>query len=257
VVDVKDCTNTTLTGTVKISVTVVTPGAPLVGPPQVGLTNPPSGENAVFLKEEPAGTYHYEWTVTPSTPNGTWTVTGTATDTVSNRGERPFVLCVNRTQLRGQVELEGFAGTNRVVTFVATGGANVKTWHLPLHFIGAVADYVLTDVPAGTTHLSAKSAWHLRVRRPVPPFDAHGVSEVHFLSDGLGGWDATTDHYLRGGDLDGDNLIYTIDYGILGAGWSNAPGPLRAQADITGEGVVGLQDFGLMSANWGSMGDPQ
>jgi hypothetical protein len=178
---------------------------------------------------------------------------------------------VNTRQVTGRVQLQGFTGTNRTVTFVATGGYSnapaLKTWTLPLDNWaapapahagdnGLVATYVLTDVPAGTTHLSAKSGWNLREKLPVA-FDANGLAVVDYLSDAVPGWNDAADHYLRGGDLDGDNVIYTFDYGILGAGWPNPPGPLTTNADITGDGVVNFFDFNPMSLNWGSMGDPQ
>jgi hypothetical protein len=156
------------------------------------------------------------------------------------------------------------------VTFVASAGLNapaLKTWNLPLNNWaapaapnagdgGKVATYVLADVPAGTTHISAKTGWNLREKLPAV-FDANNQAITDFLSDAVNGWTDATDHFLRGGDLDADNLVYTLDYGILGAGWTNPPGPLTDNADITGDGVVNFFDFNPMSLNWGAVGDPR
>ena len=184
--------------------------------------------------------------------NGTWTATVTAQD-LCNTATESFTLCVNKDQVTGLVQSEGFIGGSRVVTFVATGGAMTKTWNLTLAFPGDTAPYTLTDVPAGTTHISAKTAWTLREKLPVT--FAMGQAVADFIADGTPGWSAATDHYLRGGDLNGNNQITFTDYSILGANIFILP--TNPAADINGDGFVDIFDYFMLAGNWFQAGDAQ
>jgi hypothetical protein len=252
-VNVKNCANATVPGTVMISVQA-SDNCGLTGTPVVGLTNGVNGELALFAGESPLGTFNYTWTVTTTTANGTWTATVTASDRV-NSTISSFTLCVNTRQITGQVQLQNFRGTGtvpahtRMVRFVATqvpmvGTPTVlKTWNLTLSNVtGDTFNYTLSDVPADTTHLSAKTAWNLRRRLPVP-FDVNSQSVVNFS----GG------NQLPAGDMNGDNRVQTLDYGILSANWLTS----NAVADLNGDGAVQTLDYGLLSLNWLTTGDPE
>ena len=220
------------------------------GHPSVTLVNGANTESATFVSESPMGTFNYTWTVGAGTANGTWTATVSAED-LCNTTTASFTLCVNKDQVTGLVQSEGFIGGNRVVTFVATGGAMTKTWNLNLSFTGDTASYTLSDVPAGTTHISAKTAWTLRERLPVT--FVSGQATADFISDVTPGWSDATDHYLRGGDLNGSNSIQFSDYSIMGANLFTA----NAVADINGDGGVDIFDYFMMAGNWFQMGDSQ
>jgi len=252
-----DClTNPVVQGVVQISVVASDNCSFVGGQPSVTLVNGTNAETATFTSEAPSGTYNYAWAVTNATANGTWTVTVTASD-ICHTTTTNFTLCVNKTQVTGLVQLEGFTGTStninhaRLVTFVATGGVTNKTWNLTLtNVAGDTFNYTLTDVPAGTTGVSAKTAWNLREKLAVT-LDINGQAIANFTGNALDGWSDTTDHYLRGGDFTADNQVQFADYSILGNNFFTFnPAP-----DITGDGQVDYDDFFILYLNWFTAGD--
>ena len=150
------------------------------------------------------------------------------------------------------IELQAFAGGTRAVTFVATDGAGVflGSWTKTVtNFSGGIGSVVLENVPAGTSAISAKSAWTLRNKRAVS-----------FSPEGVGSLDLTgTTYKLKGGDLNGDNVINTLDYGVLRFHFNSTVPASRMVADITGDvaGEVNLTDFNVMQANFYTVGSAQ
>lgn len=263
-VNVLNCANDTLQGIVSISV-VVTDNCPLATPPTISLVNGVNTGSAVFVNQSPAGTFNYTWTVAPATANGTWTATVAATDG-SNPVSTTFTLCVNKSQITGQVQLQNFGLatlpliTTRTVVFVATdiGGVPLKTWTLPLTFPGILggdtAGYTLTGVPANTARLSAKTAWHKRRRLDVT-FDINNQAVANFT-----GTAPVTGKQLLGGDITGDNIVNFADYLVLATHFSQpVSGPLDPHdvANITGDGAVNVLDYSTLASNWFTVGDPQ
>lgn len=242
-VSVKDCSNTVYQGTVRISVIAsdalagLTNGVPTIQLVNGGVTNTPT-----FVGTTVADEFACDWVVDPATPNGLWTATVTATDYAGNETQQTFTLCVNRNQISGYVESEGFVGGDRVVTFVATGGTSTKTWTQTLTFTGDTAAYVLTNVPEGTTGLSAKTVWSLRSKLSVA-LDSGGQGSANFE-------DADK---LRGGDIDNSNSVNVLDYSKLKVNWLST----NPVGDIDGNGSVGASDYSLMRLNWFQVGDPQ
>ncbi len=153
-------------------------------------------------------------------------------------------------QIAGLVQLEEFAGAGRMVSFMASGGSSNKSWILNLNFNGGTASYLLSNVPPGTTALSAKTAWNLRVKLPVT-LDADGKGVANFVNFGTAGWNYATDHCLRGGDLTGDNSVGFQDYSILGTQFYT----FGSTADITGDGQVDYEDYFILSSKWFTVGD--
>ena len=251
---VTDCTGTkTVQGTVNISV-VASDNCPIT--PTISLLNGANMATATFAGG--TGTvgdpFRYTWVVTPTTATGLWTATVTAQDSTPNITTTTFKMCVDNSQVTGQVQLEGFVGTGtvppntRTVVFVATdtappgAGIVLQTWTLPLTFTGDTASYTLTGVPASTLGLSAKTAWNLRTKLPVTLVGGQATG-VNFTGAKL----------LRGGDFTGDNQVNFSDYSILGNNWFTT----HAVADITGDGQVNLDDYTILSGNWFTNGDPQ
>ena len=152
---------------------------------------------------------------------------------------------VNKDQITGSAELEllnpPVGGITRTVTFVATGGTQ-KTWNVPVDFAAAssTGTYTLTDVPSGTTDLSAKSAWNLRSKITV----SWGV-------DGQGTADFVGSDKLLGGDLNGDNIVNTLDYTIYATNYNTT----NDVADINGDGAVNTLDYNLISVNFFKNGE--
>ncbi len=249
-VDVLNCSSTTVQGTVHITVVAADNCG---GTVTVSLANGTT-EAATFVSGDgtPGNPFTFTWAVTETTAGGTWAGTVTATDTSGNSSTGTFTLCANAAQVTGQVELEGFVGTARTVTFIATANVDIggvlttnvlKTWNLAVQgFSEGQAGYSLTDFPPEAQFLSAKTAWSLRKKLSVT-FDANHQGTAIF----------TGTSRLLGGDLDGDNVVGIPDFAIYRAQWGTAgPG-----ADVNGDGAVGIPDFNLFRANWGTRGDPQ
>jgi hypothetical protein len=235
---------TALQGTVDIAVTVSDSLSGVAGAPTVTVTpNGGSAEAATLVGESPAGTFNYTWTVTSTTPNGQAVITVSGlTDNAGNvAADATDTFEVDKNQITGQVELDSFVGAARDVTFVATGGAT-KSWTQTLSFAGGVASYVLTEVPDGTTHLSAKAAWNLRRKLPAA-LDGSGQATADF----------TGASKLPGGDINGSNSINILDYGVLKINWFTT----NAVADIDGDGQVALSDYSIMKTNWFQRGDDE
>jgi hypothetical protein len=222
-------------GTVLITVTAsdAFSGLDVASPVTVSI----AGIVVTTVVEGPAGVFTCTATITAATAQGPHAVEVTVTDKAGNATVLNGSLYVNIT---GQVELEGFVGTARTVTFVATGGAETKTWLQSLSFVGGVATYTLPDVPAGTTGISAKTAWNLRRKLAVSGAEPTGVN-------------FTGASKLLGGDLDGSNSVNILDYSVLKLNWfGSAP-----QADINGDGTVNVNDYSLLRLNWFKIGDAE
>lgn len=234
-------------GVVDIQVTASDPSSAgrsgLAAGPIVTVT--PSGgsaETATFVNESPAGTFNYTWTVTSATPNGVATIDASVSDRAGNTATDSDTFNINKNQVSGQVELEGFAGASRVVTFVATGGSSTRAWNLTLSgWTAGVASYTLTEVPEGTTGISAKAAWNLRQKLGVT------------LVSGQATADFIVGEKLYGGDVNGSNSVNIQDYAIMKKYWLST----STIADINGDGAVNATDYALMKLNWYKVGDAQ
>ena len=257
-----DClTNPVIQGTVQI-VVVASDNCSLVGgSPSVTLVNGTNIETATFVSQS-GDTNTYTWVVTSATANGTWTATVAASDICHNTTTN-FTLCVNKTQVTGLVQLEGFTGTStninhtRLVTFVATGGVTNKTWNLTLTNVsGDTFNYTLTDVPADTTGISAKTDWNLREKLAVV-LDINGQATADFIGNPLDGWLDAVDHYLRGCDISAinpalrDNSVQFFDYSVLGSNFFT----FNSVADVTGDGQVDYDDYLILYLNYFTAGD--
>jgi hypothetical protein len=245
-VDVSNGLAVAVQGTINISFAATDATAGLAGTPAVTLTLGPDSIPVTFLNEAPSGTFNYAAEITTATENGSWNLTAIGTDRAGNQASLQTSLCVNKNQIRGQVELDGFVGTGvghtREVTFVATGGTR-KSWTLELtNSSGAVFSYILTDVPTGTTALSAKTRWNLRSRLGAS-LDAQGQAPaVDFVGP----------EQLLGGDFDGSNMVNILDYSLMKTYWG--PGII---ADLNGDGMTGTMDYTVLQRNWFKRGNAE
>jgi hypothetical protein len=248
VASVLDGATTTLQGPVQITVQASDGLSGLAGAPTVLLVN--GADSVLLTTSDTAAPYHFEWTVSSATPNGQWAIVVSAADLLGNAGvDDAHYLVLNKNQLTGQVELQGFIGTGtvpphtRAVTFKATGGTTSKTWTLELsNASGAVFDFALTDVPEGTTGLSAKTSWNLR-RKVAVTLDGEGQGVANFTGVKM----------LPGGDLTGDNQVQLLDYLLLQDTWYT----FDPAADIDGASGVQFLDYNLLQNNWYTEGDPE
>ena len=188
----------------------------------------------------------FELTVNSATPNGTYNVDALAMDRSGNLATLAIgAIEIAKYQLNVTVAAQGLvtAPLSRNVTFVATdaSGAVLNIWTIPVSFSAGQGTISLTEIPDGTAFLSAKTAWTLRARLAAS-FDAGGNGSVSF----------TAGSRLRGGDLNGNNLVNLVDFNILQASFNTA----ASVPDVSGDGQVNLTDFNILNANWLVAGDP-
>lgn len=224
----------------------------LVGPETYTATQVSVGAGPTIAGDDYTA-YGFEYVVTPSTLNGLYNVVFTVTDRSGNVEEVTLgSVEINKNQISAEVRLEGLAAgeVTRDVTFVFTNGANavLETRTRSVTFTNGIGSVTFADVNGNTANLSANAATHLRRRLPVV-FDHNGQTLVEF--DGA--------NLLKGGDLNGDNVVNTLDFSILRFYWANvvAEEPAAVAADITGSGVVNQTDFNILQANFFQQGDPQ
>jgi hypothetical protein len=228
------CPDIAIQGIVDIYVDVVDSGCSPLQQPTVTVAD----ISPVTYVGATGDTYHYQIEVLSSTTNGSHTITVEAEDELGNASsDNSKAICVDKNQITGSVELENLADISRAVTFVSNGGT--KSWTQTLSFTGSVALFTLTEVPDGTTDLSAKANWNLRVKLATP------------LTDGQGTADFTGGSLLRGGDLNGSNTTNILDFAVLKTNWFTT----NAVADINGDGNVQLWDFLIFRSNFFQRGD--
>ena len=256
-VDVKNCANTALQDQVSISV-VASDNCSLAGNPVVTMVNGLAADTATFVSQSPPGTFNYTWTVTASTANGTWNVTVAASD-AAHTTTTGFTICVNKSQITGQVQLEQFDGSGTIppntrdVTFVVstnwvdgdgvTNTITLLTNTVTLTFVGDTANYTLTGLPPNVNGISAKTAWNLR-------------SKLFVTLDGnqqAVGVDFTGDKQLLGGDLADVNTVDLISF----SQFANDNQIDAAESDINGDGFVDILDLSILANNYQKDGDPQ
>jgi hypothetical protein len=136
---------TTDSGQVVITIGATDAGVGLSGPPTLILKQAGSPDQPIACTTPNAtvGPFVYNWTVPGNLPNGTWTATIIATDTIippnTYNNATAFTLVVNTAEVNGVVQLDSFAGTgNRTVTFKSggtTGLSMSNQWDLSLNFV--------------------------------------------------------------------------------------------------------------------------
>jgi nitrous oxidase accessory protein NosD len=251
-VDLLEIGNFTRQGVVGISFAAyddlagIAPGAVTVefAGPQL-FTATPSGTADVVINGLPYTQYEFTLSVGNNTPNGLYDVLATVVDRSGNSSQVLLgTVDVARLIATVDVQSQGLVATpmTRDVTFVATdaSGDVLESRVVSVDFVGGIGQAVLAGLPDATANLSAKTGWTLRRRLPCL-FDANGDSEVSF----------TGASQLRGGDLNGDNIVNLVDYNILNGNWFTT----NAAADISGDGVVNVFDFNILNSNWFSIGD--
>jgi len=226
---------------VEIVVTVSDAMSGIPGTPTVTVT--PNGAAAEDITATATGSFTYTFDVISTTANGLATITITAVDEAGNTTmDSSNTFNINKNQVAGNVELEGFVGETRTVTFVITHGTGTTSVDLDVDFTGTVGAYRLTDLPDDVSAVSAKAAWNLRVWLDAA-LDEHGQATADFTASNL----------LRGGDLNDTNSINILDYSEMKIRWFSTD----AVADINGDGSVSLDDYTIMKANWFTTGDPE
>ena len=235
------CPAVAVRGTVNIRVTATDDGCAALLEPIVTVEG--MGPASLTGYSAEFDTYDYSVGVGPGTANGPHVITVTATDELGNTVTNPnSSICINKNQITGRVELQGFVGGTRAVTFVATDGTAVlKSWTADLTgFSGGQADFTLTNAPAGMNGLSAKTAWSLR-QKLACELDGGGDSIADF----------TGDNKLKAGDINEDNSVNILDYGILKKYWFSS----NPSADLDGNGTVQVADYVLIKTNWFQVGE--
>lgn len=187
-------------------------------------------------------TYTVTLSIPANTPAGEYDISATVQDRSGNPSvETGLGTYTIANEALASVELQGFTGASRSVTFVATGGVS-KTWTKTVSFTSSLGSVILEDVPAGTTSISAKTAWTLRSKVAAT-----------FTPEGVGSATLTGTDKLLGGDINGDNVINTFDYTLLRFNF----GTLNTVGDINGDGGVSTGDYNLQRVNFYQIGKGQ
>jgi len=234
-----------LQGDVVIVVDASDATAGLAGVPVLTLTF--SDSSIAVVAGSGSGTYTYTYAVTASTPNDAVAISVVATDLAGNTAEDTAAFTVNKNEFAVTVQLQGLqpssGGLVRTVTFVATGGTK-KIWAVDMAFASGsdTSSTTLTNVPAGTMHLSAKTDWSLR-RRVAATLDGSGLGSAAF----------TGANVVLGGDLDDSNTVMILDWAVLRTHWYT----YDAVADITGDGMVNIDDYAILRTSWFKTGDSE
>jgi hypothetical protein len=210
------------------------------------LTGSPVSSLPVVVGGEDFTRHVFAITVDATAPNGLYDLRARAMDRSGNEASLLIgTVEIQKNRIEATVAPQGLVSTavTRDVTFVATDGAGsvLATWTVAVDFLGGLGTTLLEEVPDGTVHLSAKMAWNLRRRLPAG-LDVNGQGSVSFTGAAS----------LRGGDLNGNNLINSADYNLLSVTF---PG-VNPVADITANGVVNSGDYNILAANWLTAGDP-
>ena len=263
-VDVLNGANIAIQGTIEITVNASDALAGLEGTPDITLTHTDTVTTLTPVVADNVGpVFGWEVAIDSLTKNGRYDIEIIATDRAGNETTITGYIIVNKNQITGTVQFAawddeiGYGGYSfwRDVTFVATDGPGVANklgeWTVPIEFTVpdhwglASADYTLTDIPDGVTHVSAKTAWHLR-KKITATDTGNGQLTADFIHSG--------GTRLRGGDLNNTNSVNILDYSILANAYA---GPYDPAADITGDGVIGWGDFGETGSNWFQVGDEE
>jgi len=206
-----------------------------------------AGHSFVTLSGLDYTRYEFGFTVDSTTPDGDYDVIAIVTDRSGNTTQLLLgTLEIAKWIATVNVQSQGLtsAPITRTVVFVMTDPLSqvLELRSVPVDFLGGAGSTVLSGVPEGTAFISAKTQWTLRRRQPCV-FDSAGDAVVAFTGASL----------LRGGDLNGDNIINLVDYNILNGNWFTT----SAAADISGDGVVNVFDYNVLNSNWFTLGDPQ
>ncbi len=195
-------------------------------------------------------------------PTGTHRVTVKATDACTNTDDTcdftvtiaPFNTLVATVQLAG-----GFASPlTRCVTFGFCSGGSPIERTANVVITGGSGTATVTDLPCGSyTCVSARDELHTLRRTDTDGFAISGTNFVaNFTTAG------PTNDSLIAGNLNDDEFIDIIDFGIFTGQYGNTPsgstpcltsGP---HADISGNGAVDTGDFTFIGINFLNFSEP-
>lgn len=95
----------------------------------------------------------------------------------------------------------------------------------------ATSEYTLDHAPGAAAWLTARTKHSLKERVAVT-YDGNRRADADFV--------------LRGGDLNGDDLVNLLDLSLLKANWNTT----SLTADINGDGKVQMLDYAILKSNW-------
>lgn len=191
---------------------------------------------------------------------GTTSVTCSATDSCGRTASCGFNVNVGVPELRVNVELSptvNAAPFARCITFDlwdcnAPSGSNHATVEQTLVFSGGLASGVVIPIPGGSwTCLTARDRLHTLTSTATDFTTTDGI--VYTAS--FVGPRSTGGHWLIGGNLNDDDFIDILDFGVFfpkfltQASASTPCGVSGPDANLDGDGTVGLTDLVFVSGN--------
>lgn len=191
---------------------------------------------------------------------GTTQVTCTADDSCGLQDQCVFDVVVDSPLLTADIQLSPTAASgpiDRCITFDlwdcgATGPAQHATVTQTVAFVNGLGGVVDLPIPGGNwTCLTASDELHT-LRATSADFGT--VDGTAYTATFLGSR-STGGHWLLGGNLNGDNFIDILDFGVFfplfltPASPDTACGVVGSHADVNGDGVVDLLDLVFISGN--------
>ncbi|MCK4340938.1 MAG: hypothetical protein KAY37_04365 [Phycisphaerae bacterium] len=191
-------------------------------------------------------------------PQGTTTVTWTATDDCSHTATHyQTVIISNQNELVFDVKLRGVASVTRCITFTlydCDGYTKVVEDELTFDSNGEALGVLLTVDCGDYDCILAQDELHSLARQFDRGYGFNVVNKQYVAS-----FTGTSD--LIHGDLYDDNLVDIVDFGTYIAewGWTGDPNTTCAtpwpHADISGDAAIGTADFAFIHTNFLSGGE--
>lgn len=160
-----------------------------------------------------------------------------------NGVQRAFLLRPSAI-VTGQVTLQDFDGDGAGywAAIEVRDAANGQLLETQWTVLGANGTYSIQTNKVGNRYLVAK-VWHWLAKKTSPMNLTTNWNNVNFT--------------LKNGDVDQDNEVSIMDYGILSAAFGSSPGSgnWSAPADLNGDMGVDIGDYAILSMNFGMVGD--
>lgn len=150
--------------------------------------------------------------------------------------------------LEGDVMLNGSATISGRIDLQNWAGISSTSVNIEIYQNGSLVQTIsnVLVAPNGNYAVTVNRSGEVQLRFVSPGFLARRTGNLT-----LGFTTVGVNPSLINGDVDGDNEVTLVDFGMLAANFATE-GPV---GDLDGDGEVNLFDYGIVSANFGLVGD--